>query len=436
MKTNRVVNNAKWIVLCKLAQSVLQLVVGMISARYLGPSNYGLINYAASIVAFAIPIMRLGFDATLVREYVEAPDRENEITGTSLLLNLISGVVSTVGVFVFSAVTNGNDRTAVIVCGLYSLSLIFAAAEMIQYWFQYKLLSKYSSMVMLCAYFVVSAYKIFLLSTQKSVYWFAVSHSVEYGVIAICLYIVYRKKGGSLRFSRSLAKSLLKNSRHYILAALMLVLIQNTDHIMLTWMVGTKENGFYAAAIAAAGIFQFVYTAILDSCRPVILADKKEGAETYALNMTRLYSLTLYLSFAQSVVFTIAGKLIIGILYGSDYGDAVPVFRILVWFLAFAMMGSVRNVWILAEQKQKYLWVINLSGAVFNVLLNSVLIKPFGACGAAFASLLTQIFANFILGFLWKPLRENNRYILNGLKPKFAYEEAKKLCDVFLKKAE
>ena len=100
------------------------------------------------------------------------------------------------------------------------------------------------------------------------------------------------------------------------------------------------------------------------------------------------------------------------------------------------MMGSVRNVWILAEQKQKYLWVINLSGAVFNVLLNSVLIKPFGACGAAFASLLTQIFANFILGFLWKPLRENNRYILNGLKPKFAYEEAKKLCDVFLKKAE
>ena len=434
MKGNKVINNAKWIVLCKLAQSVLQLVVGMICARYLGPSNYGLINYAASIVAFAIPIMRLGFEATLVREYVETPDQEGKIAGTSMVFNLISGVVCTIAVTGFSAVSNVNDPTTVVVCGLYSISLIFAAAEMIQYWFQYKLLSKYSSLVMLGAYFFVSAYKIFLLVTQKSVYWFAITHSIEYGLIALCLFAVYYKKGGKLGFSWALGKKMLKNSRMYILAALMLVVIQNTDHIMLTLMVGKAENGFYSASITAAGILQFVYTAIIDSYRPVILADKKEASGEYALNMTRLYSLTLYLSLAQSVVFTLGGKIIIGLLYGADYAQAVPVFRILVWFLAFAVMGSVRNVWILAEQKQRYLWIINLSGALFNVVLNLMLIKPFGACGAAFASLMTQIFANFILGFIWKPLRENNQLIINSLRPKFAFEEAKKLVRVVLKK--
>ena len=56
----------------------------MISARYLGPANYGLISYAGSIVAFALPIMKLGFDATLVYELVENPDKEGEIMGTSL----------------------------------------------------------------------------------------------------------------------------------------------------------------------------------------------------------------------------------------------------------------------------------------------------------------------------------------------------------------
>ncbi len=434
MKGNRIVNNAKWIVLCKLAQSVLQLVVGMISARYLGPSNYGLINYAASIVAFAIPVMRLGFDATLVREYVEAPDNEGKIAGTSIVLNLISGVFCTLAVIGFSAVSNVNDHEAVLVCALYSLSLIFAAAEMIQYWFQYKLLSKYSSLVMLFSYFAVSAYKIFLLATEKSVYWFAVTHSVEYGLIALFLFIIYLRKGGKLRFSLSLGKKMLKNSRHYILAAMMLVLIQNTDHIMLTLMIGKAENGFYSAAITAAGIFQFVYTAIVDSCRPVILANKKEQSDEYYLNMTRLYSLTLYLSLAQSLVFTLGGNIIIGILYGNEYAAAVPVFRILVWFLAFSMMGSVRNVWILAEQKQRYLWIINLSGALFNVLLNLLLIKPFGASGAAFASLMTQVFSNLILGFIWRPLRENNKLIINSLRPGFAFEQAKKLVSVFLKK--
>lgn len=434
MKETRIINNAKWIVICKLAQSVLQLVVGMFSARYLGPSNYGLINYAASIVAFAIPIMRLGFDATLVREYVESPDKEGQITGTSLLLNLISAVFCTVGVILFSAVSNVNDTTTIIVCGLYGLSLIFAAAEMIQYWFQYKLLSKYSSVIMLISYLVVSAYKIFLLITEKSVYWFAVVHSIEYGLIAGCLLAVYLKRGGKLRFSLSLAGKMLKNSRYYIVAALMLIVIQNTDHIMLTWMVGKAENGFYSAAITAAMVLQFVYTAIIDSYRPVILADKKENRSEYSLNMTRLYSLTLYLSLAQSIGFTIFGELIIGILYGDAYSAAVPVLRILVWYLAFAVMGSVRNVWILAEQKQKCLWVINLCGAVFNIVLNLFLIGPFGACGAAFASLLTQIFANFILGFIWKPLRENNQLIIKSLKPTFAVQEAKKLVSAIINK--
>lgn len=434
MKEKRIFNNAKWIVLCKLAQSVLQLLVGMISARYLGPSNYGLISYASSIVAFAIPIMRLGFDATLVREYVVAPGKEATITGTSIILNLVSSVVCLFGVVGFSVVANVNDSTTVLVCILYSFSLIFAAAEMLQYWFQYKLLSKYSSVIMLGSYFAVSAYKIFLLITGKNVFWFSVTHSIEYGLIATCLFIVYYRHGGRFDFSWVFAKKMLKNSRHYILAALMLVIIQNTDHIMLTIMVGKKENGFYSAAITTAGIFQFVYTAIIDSYRPVILENKRDDSQEYALNMTRLYSLTLYLSFAQSIVFTILGEFIIKVLYGNDYLGAVPVLRILVWFLAFSMMGSVRNVWILAEQKQKYLWVINLGGASFNVLLNFVLIEKFGACGAATASLFTQIFSNFILGFIWKPLRKNNKMIINGFSPKFAFEESKKLLFIITKK--
>ena len=67
----------------------------------------------------------------------------------------------------------------------------------------------------------------------------------------------------------------------YILAALMVVIIQNTDHIMLTAMIGTVENGYYAAAITTAGIVQFVYVAIIDSCRPMILSFKKEDGVQY-----------------------------------------------------------------------------------------------------------------------------------------------------------
>lgn len=413
----------------------MQLIIGMISARYLGPSNYGLINYAASIVAFALPLMKLGLDAVLVYELVESPEKEGEIMGTSLFLNVISGILCIGGVSAFASIINFGETVTIVVCVLYSLSILFAALEMTQYWFQYKLLSKYSSIIMLVAYVFVSAYKIFLLASGKSVYWFAVSHSVEYGIIGFLFLVFYHKKGGKgLSVSISRAKKMLNTSKHYILAALMIVIIQNTDHVMLTSMAGNTENGYYSAAITSAVVLQFVYTAIIDSFRPLILSSKKENITEYENNISRLYGIIVWLSIAQSLVFTIAAPLIVRVLYGAEYTSAVPVLQILTWYCAFAFMGTIRNIWLLAEEKQKYLPAINLVGVFLNIVLNAFMIPLWGACGAAFASFLTQFSMNFILGFIFKPIRMNNQLILKGINPKFFAHEAKLIVAELLKK--
>lgn len=434
MNYKKVFNNAKWIVICKIVQSLLQMVVGMLCARFLGPSNYGLINYAASVVAFVMPIMKLGFDATLVHDFVENPDKEGEIIGTSLMMNLVSSVVCMGGVAAFTSVVNAGEAETVTVCVLYSASLFFAALEMIQYWFQYKLMSKHSSLIMLGVYCVVMLYKVLLLVTQRNVYWFAFSNSLEFGLIAVLLMAVYVKKGGRFSFSFGRAKAMLGKSKHYILAAMMLVVIQNTDHIMIKTISGNTENGFYSAAITCTSIAQFVYIAIVDSFRPVILENKKENSPEYGINVSRLYCITQYLAIAQSVVFTVFAELIIGILYGGDYSPAAPVLRILIWYFIFSVMGVVRNVWILAEQKQKYLWIINLTGASVNIVFNFFMIPRWGACGASVASLITQFFMNFVLGFIFKPIRENNRLLMRGLDPRFAVKEAKNMLALLKKK--
>lgn len=408
---------------------MLQLVVGMLCARYLGPTNYGLINYAASVLAFATPLMRLGLNATLVHELIEDPEKEGQIMGTSLAMNVLSSLVCMAGVFCFVSVANRGDSTTIIVCMLYSLSLFFGALEMIQYWFQYKLMAKYASVVMLVAYIAVSAYKIFLLVTQKSVFWFAMTNSLDFGIIGISLIVIFRMKGNRFSVSFSRAKKMLSKSKHYILSAMMVVIFQSTDHIMLTAMVGNTENGFYSAAITCATVAQFVYLAIIDSFRPLILSGRKEGDPAYECNISRLYGTVSYLALAQSLVFTVFAELIVTILYGSAYVPTVPVLRILTWYFIFSCMGAVRNVWILAEQMQKYLWIINLSGALANVALNAVMIPFAGARGAAFASLLTQFFTNFALGFIWKPIRRNNVLLMRGLNPVFMLRESKTLLN-------
>ncbi len=425
MKENRVLKNATWIIACKIAQSLVQFVIGMISARYLGKANYGVINYAASVTAFVLPLMKLGLDAILVHELVECPEKEGEIMGTSLLMNIISSLLCMGGVVAFVSFANYGQSEKIIVCSLYSISVFFAALEMMQYWFQYKLLSKYSSLVMLIAYAFVSVYKIFLLATAKSVTWFALSHAIEYGIIGILLIVIYYKNGGQqLYFSWQRAKKMLSKSKHYIMAAMMIVVIQNTDIVMLSFMKSDSAAGIYAAAVTSVYVLQFVYVAIIDSFRPLILCHKKENNTlSYENSVSRLYSIILYLGIAQCIVFFIFAKLIINVLYGIDYAESATVMRVLIFYLVFSLMGRVRNVWILAEEKQRYLWIINLSGALFNVVLNAVMIPFWGVCGAAFASLLTQVFANFVLGFIIKPLRPNNKLLLKGLNPKYFFNE-------------
>ena len=414
-----VFTNAGWIISCKIVQSVLNLIIGLITARYLGPSNYGVISYVASVVAFAMPIMQLGLKNTLVKEFVDSKDKEGVILGTSMMLNVISSVFCMIGSIAFVMVTNAGEKETILVCVLYSFTLLFNATEMSQYWFQSKLLSKYPSIASLVAYIVVSFYKIYLLVTEKSVIWFAFSNVIDYFLISLMLIIFYKKLSNQkLEIDWNIGKQLLSRSKYYIIPSLMVMVFQHTDRIMIKIMIGKTETGFYSAAITCIGISAFVFSAVIDSARPVILEEKEKNEVLYEKRVIQLYSIITYLSLAQSIGMTILAKPLVFVLYGNDYSRTASILAVAVWYISFGHYGSVRNIWILAEGKQKCLTGINVVGALLNVLLNLCLIPVLGAIGAALASVLTQFLTNVVIGFIYKPIRRNNYLMIKSLNPK------------------
>lgn len=413
---NRVVNNAAWIIGGKVIKAVLTLLVTMFTARYLGPSDYGLVNYAASVVAFVLPLMKLGFDATLTYELVRAPEEDGKILGTALFLNLSSGLLCMGGVAAFVCIANPGETSTLIVCVLYSVLLLFQATEMVQYWFQARLLSRYTAPAMLFSYVCVAAFQAFLLITGKSVYWFALSNALDFCIISVILLVIYHRRGGGrLSFSRPMARHLLSVSRHYILSSMMITVFAQTDKIMLKMMVDEAAVGYYSAASTCATMTSFVFAAIIDSVRPVIFENKSVSRKKMENSLSDLYAVVIYFSLFVSLFMTLFAKYIIRIMYGVDYEAAVAPLQLIVWFTTFSYLGSVRDIWILSEEKQRYVWVIYAISAGLNVVLNSLLIPSWGVMGAAFASLCTQIFANAILGFLMPPIRRNNILMLRGL---------------------
>ena len=416
MIKNKVLKNASWLITCKIVQSVLGLIISMLTARYLGPANFGVINYAASIVAFATPLMQLGLNSILVQELVEKPEDEGKILGTSICMSCLSAVFCMVGVTAFAFIANTTSSVTIMVCALYSLILICQALELTQYWFQAKFLSKYYAITALVAYILVSSYKIVLLITNSSVYWFAISNAIDYLVIAIALKIIYQKLGGQkFSFSFRTAIRLFAKSRYYIISGLMVTIFAQTDKVMINIMMGEESTGYYSAAVACANLSGFVFASIIDSMRPSIYENAKVSAQRFEKKLAQLYCIIIYLSLAQCLFMTILAKPIIYVLYGSQFQTSISVLRLIVWYTTFSYLGSVRNIWILAEGKQSVLWKINLTGALMNIILNLIFIPINGITGAALASLLTQIFTNIILGFIFKSIRKNNFIMLKGL---------------------
>lgn len=418
-KRNSTTKNAMWIIACKIVQAFIAFIINMLSAKYLGPSNFGVLNYAISVAAFVLPIVELGFKSTLVREIIEHPDKEGETMGTALFFSFLSSLVCIMGICSFVAVANPNEPVTFIVCALYSITLSAQALELIQYWFQAKLISQYTSLTSLFAYIVVAGYKVYLLATEKSVYWFSVTYAMDYLIIAAILLFFYHRIGSqklSVSFRRF--REMFATSRYFIVSSLMVTIFAQTDKIMLKFLVNDEAVGIYSVAVNCAGMTSFVFAAIIDSIRPSVFENKKRDQKAYENSLIMGYSIIIWLSFAQSIFMSVFSKLIIDIMYGSQYTQSANVLRLIVWYTTFSYMGPVRNIWMIAENKQNYLWIINLSGAIANIVLNAIMIPFIGVMGAALASLITQIFTNVIIGFIMKPIKENNVLLVKALNPR------------------
>lgn len=139
---------------------------------------------------------------------------------------------------------NAGEKETLIVCALYSILLIFQSIDLIQYWFQAKLISKYSSITGFIAYLIVAGYKVFLLLAHKSIFWFAISNALDYMLISLSLLIIYKHKGGQrLRFSWHTAKCMFARSKYNIFSDLMVTVFAQTDRIMLKLMIDDMATG-------------------------------------------------------------------------------------------------------------------------------------------------------------------------------------------------
>lgn len=408
--------NALWLISGRVVQMVISLFVGVLTARYLGPSNYGIVEYGAAYVAFFTCVSMLGINSVIVKNFVDYPKQVGEAIGTSLILRLMSGFLSVVVIFSVSFIVDKGEWDTILIVALCSFSLLFNAFEIFNYWFQYQYNSKRVAITTLIAYVITATYKVILLVLKKNVIWFALSTSVDYIAYALIICFFYKKDGGpKLRVSVDKAKEILRASYNFVLSGLMVSIYGYTNRIVLKQMIDETVVGYFSVATAVCSMWVFVLQAIIDSMTPTILRLYEENRPKFNKKLKQLFAVVFYLSFSVSVLFLLFGEIFIKILYGNDYLPAAGIIKILTWSTAFSYLGLSRDIWVFCNNKQRYLKYMYCVAAVINVLLNFLLIPVLGAKGAAVATLLTQICTGLLIPMCIKDIRESSKLIIDAI---------------------
>jgi O-antigen/teichoic acid export membrane protein len=210
----------------------------------------------------------------------------------------------------------------------------------------------------------------------------------------LCFLIVIRQYGRwpSFSFSWTESKILLRKSTPFALVVLLMTLYTRTDSIMLERLLG--DNGAYQAGIYAAGfrlldaltMFCFLFAGLLLPMFSKLLSTGKDIASLTALSARMMLTITI-ISSIQIVHFA---EPILQLLYVDYSPDMVGVLSFLL--ISFNAIGMIQiyGTLLTANQSLAVLNRIFLTGFVINIVLNLALIYPYGATGAALATLFTQ----------------------------------------------
>ncbi len=399
----------------KLSQMIISLIVGSISARYLGTSNYGVLAYSLSIVIFFTSFSTLGQNDTIIKNINDNPDEEGKVVGSVLVMRLVSSFFCIFATTLVAFILEPDNPLVILLTFLQSFSLLFNVFEVITYWFQSKLQSKYPSIIAFIGYLIMMLYKILLIVFGADVIWFALSATLDYVIIAALLLFSYKKKATQkLGFSKELSKTMLKTGAPFILSGLMVALYGQMDKIMLGQMMNEEAVGYYTAAVNICSMWPFILSAIIVSANPVIISLKDTDEKAYQKRMKQLYATIVYISIFVSICITIFADLIIYILYGQEFMPAAMALRIITWYTVFAYIGVAKTTWLICENKHSYIKILTFSGAIANLVLNLVLIPPIGIVGASIATLITQVITNFVVPLVIPALREDAKNIVDA----------------------
>lgn len=401
MKGGSFVGDLVRVIMSKGIVIIVGIASSIVTARFLGPENNGIIAALAVYPSLFMSVGSLGIRQSTAYFLGKSLYTEEQIKRSITQIWLFTSIISICICFMLMRYLSDSGQNIYWV--LLSLipipfslfntynSGIFLGKNQIRSFNRINWIPPLISLLLLCLFVILWSQGVsgYLLATIG-------------GPVVMAAILLFKNnliRSFSLKFNFKIIKGMLSLGIVYAISLLIINLNYKIDVILLDRLSTAYETGIYSKG---SNIIQYLWNIpmILSTIVFARSATAKDG-KVFSLKVTQLLRLSLIIIGAGALIMVVFADVIIVGMYGVAFERSVDVLRILAPGVVLLTLFKVMNMDLAGKGKPWVAMKAMIPSLAVNVVLNFLLIPEYGSIGSSWASTISYSFAAILFIYFY-----------------------------------
>jgi O-antigen/teichoic acid export membrane protein len=388
--------NLFWLLTEQGGKVLSSLLITILVVNHLGPENYGVLSLSLAILTAVGAIVGLGMDPILFKRFISKEDDKKELLETSCYLRLlISGLV----IVLVTMLNLLSQELYITILNVLVVGFVFDSFLSFKDYFAANLKNKFYTYSTLISVLTQLIFTYVLVYSEANILYFSLTYLLAKMMQALILYVCYfnlKKEIIRPQLNKKLAKSLITSSFPMMLAASIGILYSLQDQFFIKYFLGDYELGLYAVGIKAVLVLFVLPTLISNVFYPSLVSKfHQENDDAYIKQLESIYAIFFILGFVVFIAMFFASEFIITTLFSDEFSSSVEVMKIYSFLLLLAFFQSINNKILILHNLESIIFKRALLALTINAVLNCLLIPRYGIIGAAYSTIISELFVVF-----------------------------------------
>lgn len=389
LKKNFILN-----VILTMSTIIFPLITFPYVSRIIGPSGTGKVTFATSIISYFSLFAQLGIPTYGIRICARCRDDKEEFTRTVqelLIINLFMDVLSYLIFFItLYTIPKFIEYRSLLVLMSSTILLTTIGIEWL-----YRAIEEYnfitiSSVIFKC----ISMVLLFLTVHTADDYLYYGGLSVLSASGSCIINFIYARKYvsfkvvGNYNFGQHLRPIMV-----FFAMSCATTVYTNLDNVMLGFMAGDEEIGYYNAAVK----IKMALVSVVTSLGAVLLPRisyfvSREKHEEARMIVKKAIHFVFFIAIPLTIYFILFAKESIFLLSGTQFSSSILPMQIIMPTVLIIGISNVTGIQMLIPiGKERIVLYSEIAGAIVDLIINAILIPVCGASGAAIGTLIAEI---------------------------------------------